>query len=286
MPRGNGLLRSRGLSASRTTPIRRTTTTASSEALLALALEAAQAAGRLLLTELETGPTGLTWKTSRADIVCDVDHAAEALIVETIAAARPDDAILAEESGERPGTSGVRWVVDPLDGSTNYAYGRPCFAVSVAAEIDGEVVAGVVVDPSRQETFTAVRGGGATCNGRRLAVAGAEELALALVGTGLSPDPARRAEQAALLSRISACALDVRHSGSAAVDLCSVAAGRLDLYYESDLRHWDRAAGALVATEAGASVVGLDGGPATDAMTIAGAPRLVEELAQALAGAL
>lgn len=232
---------------------------------------------------LATGPHVVSTKSSPRDLVTDLDRASEALIVELLMACRPGDGVLGEESGERPGTSGVRWVIDPLDGTANYLRGMPAFAVSVAAELDGETVAGVVHDPSRQETFTAVRGHGARCNGRPVTVSDRGNLSLALLGTGFSHDAAKRARQAVVLGQLVSRVQDVRHSGSAALDLCWVAAGRLDVYYEGDTRHWDRAAGALIASEAGASVSGADAGPPSDDMIIAGTPRLADALMRLLA---
>jgi myo-inositol-1(or 4)-monophosphatase len=231
--------------------------------LLTLASEAAVAAGVLLRDGLEAAPAQVTTKTSLTDMVSELDRASEDLIARTILAARPDDAILGEEGGPSgPGTSGVRWVVDPLDGTTNYLYRFPAWAVSIAAERDGEVVAGVVHDPTHGETFSALLGQGAWCNGRTLRVGGAPNLAVSLVGTGFGYDAATRARQGAAVARVLPLVRDVRRAGAAALDLCWVAAGRLDAYYERGLQHWDWAAGMLVATEAGAVVGVLDDGTA------------------------
>lgn len=206
----------------------------------------------------------------------EVDVACERLIVDRLLAARPDDAILGEEGGPRPGTSGVRWIIDPLDGSLNHARGLPAYAVSIAAEVAGTVVAGVVHAPAGDgRTYTAVRGRGAFCDGRRLTASRRTRLAEALVGTGFGHDPARRGPQAALIATLAGRVLDIRHGGSAALDLCHVAAGRLDLYCEYDTRPWDRAAGILIAEEAGAAVEGRRPGPATDELVIAGSAPLV-----------
>jgi myo-inositol-1(or 4)-monophosphatase len=251
------------------------------EALLALALEAAGAAG-LLLREGQASPaTAVTTKTSLTDMVSELDRASEELVIRTILWARPDDAVLGEEGGlTGPGTSGVRWVVDPLDGTTNYLYGFPSWAVSIAAEVDGEVVAGVVNDPTHGEVFRAVLGGGAWCNDERLEVEGAPALAVALVGTGFGYDPAVRARQGAELARVLPHVRDVRRAGAAALDLCWVAKGRLDAYYERGLQPWDWAAGMLVASEAGAEVTVLDDGTA-----VVAPPHLHRDLVALLAGA-
>lgn len=252
--------------------------------LLDLAVSAAVSAGNLLLRRQSSGSVAVASKTSPVDLVTDLDRASESLIVGMVTRDRPDDAVLGEETGELPGTSGVRWVVDPLDGTANYVHAHSHFAVSVAVEVDGSTVAGVVHDPSRRETFSALRGVGAWRDGKRLSVGGRTELRRALVGTGFSHDMEIRACQSRLLTRVVGQVLDVRVSGSAALDLCWVAAGRLDLYYESDTRLWDRAAGTLVAVEAGAWVGGADGGPPSDQMTVAGTPEMANELRKLLRG--
>jgi myo-inositol-1(or 4)-monophosphatase len=254
--------------------------------LLDIALEAATAAGALLASAER--PQVLSTKSSPTDVVTQMDRAAEALITRTIRAARPDDAFLAEESGAAgEGASGVRWVIDPLDGTVNYLYGLPDWAVSIAAEVDGTVVAGVVEVPTRGETFSAVRGRGAwldSAGGRReLRCGPGPELSQALVATGFGYRAERRRVQgevvAALLPRIR----DIRRAGSAAVDLCNVAAGRVDGYYERGLNPWDYAAGGLVAEEAGAVVAGLHGEAASTSMAIAAGQKLYPLLAGALA---
>jgi fructose-1,6-bisphosphatase/inositol monophosphatase family enzyme len=148
----------------------------------------------------------------------------------------------------------VRWVIDPLDGTTNYLYGFPSFAVSIAAELDGQALLGAVHDPVHGETFTALVGRGSRRNGQPLRVRGAGELATALVGTGFAYQAQRRAAQAAVLARVLPEVRDIRRAGAAALDLCWVACGRLDAFYEQGLAPWDRAAGSLVAAEAGAWV--------------------------------
>lgn len=231
--------------------------------LLELAVEAATAAGELLLEGLAAAPRQVGTKTSRTDMVTELDRASEDLIRATVLKARPGDAYLGEEQGlGGVGTSGVRWVVDPLDGTTNYLYRYPAWAVSIAAELDGEVVAGVVHDPTHEEMFTAVKGEGAWCQGRRLAVSGAPALAVALVGTGFGYDADVRAAQGQVVARALPAVRDIRRGGAAALDLCWVAAGRLDAYYERGLQPWDWAAGMLIAGEAGAVVEVLPDGTA------------------------
>jgi myo-inositol-1(or 4)-monophosphatase len=232
--------------------------------LLDIAARAARAAGDLLARRFGGPATGLAAKTSRTDLVSDTDRAAEALILELLRRERPDDAILAEEGGGATGGSGVRWLVDPLDGTINYLWGIPQWSVSVAAlDAEGPLV-GVVHDPPRGETFRAGRGGGAWLGRTRLRMGAGPPLAEALVGTGFNYRAEERARQAARLTRVLPAVRDVRRFGSAAIDMAWVAAGRLDAYFETGLSPWDWAAGRLLVTEAGGVVRELpaDGGPA------------------------
>ncbi len=219
--------------------------------LLDLARSVALEAAELLMAGLRRGNLAVDTKTSPTDMVSEMDRAAEQLIVDMLRSARPHDAILGEEGANDAGTSGVRWVVDPIDGTTNYLHGLPGFAVSIAAELHGTTVAGVVADPMHNETFTAVAGGGARRNGEPISVATVDDPSLALVSTGFSYDPERRRRQAAVLVAVLPAVGDLRRMGAASVDLCSVACGRVDAHYERGLQPWDYAAGALVATEAG-----------------------------------
>ncbi|MGH9074009.1 MAG: inositol monophosphatase family protein, partial [Acidimicrobiales bacterium] len=212
--------------------------------------------------------------------------AAEAMIVGGLRRARPDDAVLSEEGASAPGTTGLRWVVDPLDGTTNYLYGLPAFAVSVAAEADGRPLLGVVHDPSRGDTFSAVAGGGARRNGSVLRLGPAPTLDRALIGTGFGYDSARRLAQARLLPTVLPAVRDIRRVGSAALDLCWVAAGILDGFYEAGLKPWDHAAGSLVAAEAGAFVGTVGGGEALPELVVAAAPGLEGQLVRLLEAAV
>ena len=238
----------------------------------------ARDAGGLLRDGLDRVRVLVDTKTTSTDMVTEMDRAAEALIVERLLHARPDDGILGEEGTDHAGTSGVRWVVDPLDGTTNYLYALPGFAVSIGAELDGTVVAGAVYDVVRDELFAATLGGGATRNGSPIRVSTATDLALALVGTGFSYDAERRRRQAAVLVEVLPHIRDVRRFGAAAVDLCSVACGRVDAYYERGLAPWDLAAGGLIAAEAGAVVTDLRGGPPRDGSVLAAGPGVAEAL--------
>ena len=228
---------------------------------LEVAVDAARRAGGLLLGRLGTLRT-IDYKGSPSNIVTEMDHHAEALIVGCIAERFPDHAILAEEGGGRPGKASHRWIVDPLDGTTNYAHGMPFFAVSIALEVDGLVQIGVVFDPNRDECFTAMRGGGAFLNGDRLRVSETPTLDESLLSTGY-PYEIRKirdnnlAEHAAFVVRCRS----VREMGSAAINLALVAAGRLDAFWELKLGPWDVAAGCLMVEEAGGRVTTPEGGP-------------------------
>jgi myo-inositol-1(or 4)-monophosphatase len=250
--------------------------------LLELAERVAREAGELLLSGADELRVDVGTKSSGTDMVSEMDRAAEALIVEGILASRPDDAILGEETGAREGTSGVRWVIDPLDGTTNYLYRHPTWSVSVAAEVDGVVQAGVVAVPGHRETFTAVRGEGAWLNGEAIAVSKEDDLARALVGTGFGYLAGRRARQAEVLPHLLPVVRDIRRSGVASLDLCWVACGRLDGYYEAGGQPWDVAAGLLIATEAGAVISGLDGGPVAPESVMVATPGVAPALFELL----
>jgi myo-inositol-1(or 4)-monophosphatase len=219
-------------------------------------------------------------KSSPTDVVTEMDRAAEELIRRRILAARPGDSILGEEGGETGSGSQVRWIVDPLDGTVNYLYGLPDWAVSIAAEVAGTVVAGVVCAPLQRNTYVATLGGGAWLHSgwrdgpARLSANTGVDLADALVATGFSYTAGQRARQGAIVAGLVPKIRDIRRAGAAAVDLCSLAAGRVDAYYESGVHYWDIAAGGLIASEAGARVGGLDGRAAGPDMTLAASPDL------------
>jgi len=223
-------------------------------------------------------------KSTATDMVTEVDHEVERLIVDGILAARPDDGILGEEGADVAGTSGHRWIVDPIDGTTNYLYGHPGFAVSIACEREGEVVVGVVNDPLHGELYAATRGDGATRNGAPIRCSEETDIAKALVATGFGYDPERRREQGAVIARVLADIRDIRRMGAAAVDLCSVASGRVDAYFERGLNAWDLAAGELIASEAGAVIEAIEGGPARAGSVLAAPPALIEPLRALLVG--
>jgi fructose-1,6-bisphosphatase/inositol monophosphatase family enzyme len=217
-------------------------------------------------------------------MVSDADRDAEVLIRDLLAAERPGDGLLGEEGSLVQGSSGRRWVVDPLDGTTNYLYRFPAWVVSVALEDGsspsggtGGALVGVVHDPLRGETFAARRGRGATRNGAQIVASGAQRLDGALIGTGFGYAAERRAAQAEVAARVLPRVRDIRRAGAAALDLCMVACGRLDGYYERGLNEWDWAAGSLIASEAGATVLPLPGEPFG---LVVASPAIADELAE------
>jgi myo-inositol-1(or 4)-monophosphatase len=223
-------------------------------ALLDIALDAARTAGAMLLERFRGPASGVSSKSSPTDPVSDADRAAEALIVEVIARRRPRDAIVTEEGSGRAVGPELTWVVDPLDGTVNFLFGIPVWSVSIAVEDQEGAVAGVVFDPNRNETYSAVRGGGAYLNGDPVRVSRRSELAHALVGTGFAYDSRAREVQAAIVGRVLPRVRDIRRTGSAALDLAAVACGRLDAFYEAPMEWWDKAAGVLLVREAGGVV--------------------------------
>ncbi|MFG2333436.1 inositol monophosphatase family protein [Streptomyces sp. NPDC048604] len=252
--------------------------------LLDLALEAGRRAGVLLRDGRPHDLSVARTKSSPIDVVTEMDLAAEKLITGFLADHRPDDGFLGEEGAASPGTSGVRWVVDPLDGTVNYLYGLPTWAVSIAAEVGGETVVGVVEAPMRGETYRAVRGGGAYMRAgdggqwRPLAARPAPPLDQALVSTGFNYVQTVRSHQADVAQRLIPQLRDIRRSGSAAIDLSDVAAGRLDGYYERGLSPWDLAAGDLIAREAGALTGGRPGERPSGELAVAASSGVFEPL--------
>ncbi|HVF41928.1 MAG TPA: inositol monophosphatase family protein [Pyrinomonadaceae bacterium] len=231
--------------------------------MLNFAIQTARDAGKILADKF--GRALRVSNKGDIDLVTEADIAAERLIVERIRSYHPRHAILTEESGDvvSPGEAGseYKWVIDPLDGTTNYAHGYPVFCVSIALEHEGRVVLGVVYDPTRDELFAAERGGGATLNGRGLRVSETDELNGALLCTGFPYDVRDRGDFARHFRNFIMRAQSVRRDGAAALDLAYVAAGRFDAFYEEGLRPWDVAAGVLLVEEAGGRVTHYDGSP-------------------------
>jgi len=257
--------------------------------LCGIAVSVARETGEMLASRAGRVEVAAT-KSSPTDVVTEMDRRAEALIRSRILAERPDDAILGEEEGQTGDTAGApaRWVVDPLDGTVNYLYGLHDWAVSIAAEVAGTVVAGAVFVPVRGEMFSAFAGGGAWLEAAggepaRLRCGPGVPLRQALVGTGFGYLPGRRQVQGEVVAALLPRLRDIRRIGVASVDLCAVAAGRLDGFYERGLNYWDWAAGALVASEAGAVVGGLRGAAVSSSMAVAAGPALFAPLAEALA---
>ncbi len=248
--------------------------------LLPLAWRAAAIAGPFLRDE-RPDDLHVDTKSTPTDAVTAMDRDAEAMIAAMLLADRPTDGLLGEEGGERAGTSGVRWVVDPLDGTVNYLFRLPMWGVSIAAEVDGQVEVGVVATPAFDEAYVAVRGRGAWLvtgdRAERLTGSGCRDLSAALVTTGFGYDAEVRRRQSDVVSGLITQIRDVRRMGAAVVDFCWLARGRVDAYYERGLNAWDYAAGALIAQESGAVVTGLRGDDYSS-FVVAVAPGIAEPL--------
>jgi myo-inositol-1(or 4)-monophosphatase len=248
------------------------------EELLKLAQEIGAEAGALLMDrppafEIES-------KSTAIDIATQMDKKAEAFIVKSILAVRPDDGIIGEEGASVESNSGITWVIDPLDGTVNYFYGLPGWNVSIAAKDNEGALVGVVTAPTINSMWWATRGGGAFYNGSKIQCNNPIELDRALIATGFQYDVAHRATQLEDLVKLVPIARDVRRNGAAAVDLCHVAMGALDAYYESGLKEWDWAAGGLIATEAGATFAQYGQEPTRT--TMAAGPELHSRIADLL----
>ncbi|WP_212832869.1 inositol monophosphatase family protein [Catellatospora sp. TT07R-123] len=245
------------------------------EELLDIAVQVAADAAVTAVRMRSEAITQVGTKSTITDVVTAADRAVEQQVVAALAARRPGDTVLGEEfGGASVSAGGVRWIVDPIDGTVNYLYGLPQYAVSIAAEVDGEVVAGVVHNAATGQVWTAARGRGAWHQGRRLGGSAATELPVALVGTGFAYARERRAYQAAVVAELLPRVRDIRRLGAASLDLCAAADGQLDAYYEKGLAEWDLAAGGLIAREAGLLVTGLSGRAAGPDMVLAAPPAL------------
>jgi len=247
---------------------------------LSLAVEVAHEAGAGLREAFgRLGDLAISAKSTPTDLVSEADVATERLIRARLEAARPDDAILGEEGDDRPGTSGLRWVIDPLDGTVNFLFGIPQWCVSVACEDAEGALMGVVYDPMRDETWAAERDGPATLDGAPFAAPAREGgLARSLVATGFGYDAGVREAQARVLARLLPQVRDVRRLGAAALDLAWAAAGRVDAYFERGVQHWDIAAGALICARAGLAVHELPPAPPAAAGVLVAPPAIAGEL--------
>lgn len=246
--------------------------------LLDLAVELAHDAGRLLKKRFGSDVGGVSTKATPTDLVSDADREANALLVGAITTRRADDGVLSEEGGGVQSRSGLTWVVDPLDGTVNFLFGIPVWAVSIAVCEGPNTLVGVVHDPMLGETFTAQRGNGAGLNGRPIHVTEAEDLSQSLVATGFAYDARARRVQAELLPDVLPRIRDIRRAGSAALDLAWVAAGRLDGFFESTMKRWDRAAGELLVREAGGRLGELPAPYSDDSGVVAAGSRLFGDL--------
>jgi myo-inositol-1(or 4)-monophosphatase len=248
------------------------------EELVDLAERVARAAGDEVHRRRGGGLFQVSTKSSATDMVTELDRASETLIVRAILEARPDDAIVGEEGADHAGTSGVHWLVDPIDGTTNFLDALPGWAVSIAAADDDGLLAGAVYVPTFSELFSACRGGGGRVDGRPIDCSDKADLSTALIGTGFAYRAEHRAQQGRLAARLLPRVRDLRRFGAASVDLCFVACGRLDGYYEEGLAPWDLAAGELIAREAGAVLTDLAGGRVQPGSVLAAGPALHAQL--------
>lgn len=232
----------------------------------------ARGAGDMALAGRKAGPLDATTKSSPVDMVTKYDRASEEMIIEGLTRLRPDDGIIGEEGGARTGTSGIVWHIDPIDGTTNFFFDIPMWAVSIGAADEHGPIAGAVYAPALAEMFGAARGQGSHVNGKRLRVRDNDRMSDALVCTGYSYDVQNRGPHARRVARMLTQVRDVRRFGAAAIDLCFVAAGRYDVYFEEHLHSWDLVAGQLIATEAGAIVTDYRGGVVTPKQVLAANP--------------
>jgi len=244
--------------------------------LVSIAEVVAREAGSLLMQRPESFT--FTEKSSAVDFATQMDQAAEKLIVEMLLTQRSDDGIIAEEGAARQSKSGVTWVIDPLDGTVNYLYGLPGWNISIAAKTHEGVIASVVYAPTINSLWKATKGAGAYLNNKTIKCNDPVNLNLALIATGFSYDLELRKDQGLRMQRLIPQIRDLRRNGAAAVDLCYVAMGAVDGYFESSLKEWDFAAGGLIATEAGALISGRTGGAPDGDMVVCAGPSLHAQL--------
>ncbi|MEO8363067.1 MAG: inositol monophosphatase family protein [Ilumatobacteraceae bacterium] len=248
--------------------------------LVDIASTLASQAGTMALLGRRAGIGDVQTKTTSTDMVTEFDKASEKLIVEGLTLSRPDDAIVGEEGTFDPGTSGVTWYIDPIDGTTNFLYSLPNWAVSIGATDESGTLAGVVYIPALDELFTAIRGEGAHLNGSPIHCNSSAVLAHALLSTGFSYSSASRTVQAQRIAQLIHLVRDIRRLGAASIDLCYVACGRFDAYFEENLAPWDFVAGELIAREAGCRTGNFVGQPVTPSQLLVAVPDIFDELAK------
>ena len=260
-----------------------TTSTSIGSQLRLVAESLAREAGDMALRGRKSGPLTVTTKSSPIDIVTKFDKASEAMITEGLSKVRPDDAIIGEEGASKHGTSGITWHIDPIDGTTNFYFDVPMWAVSIGAVDEHGPLAGAVYVPALGEMFSGARGEGSTLNGMPIGVRENNDLADALVCTGYSYQISERAVHAKRVADIVMNVRDIRRFGAAAIDLCFVACGRLDAYFEEHLNSWDLIAGQVIATEAGAVFSDYVGNAVTPAQVLAATPGVHADLIHLIA---
>ena len=253
--------------------------------LLGIATDLARAAGDMALAGRKAGLHNVQTKSTATDMVTEFDRASEVLIVEGMRIARPDDAIVGEEGASISGTSGITWHIDPIDGTTNFLYDLPAWAVSIGASDADGPLAGVVYIPALGEMFSATRNGGAFLNGSPIHCNNITDVSQALVCTGFSYSADQRTIQAKRVSQFIHQSRDIRRAGAAAIDLCFVACGRIDAYFEENLHQWDIAAGILIAHEAGCKSGDFSGNAPRPAEILTSAPAIFDQLSQLIMAA-
>ena len=251
--------------------------------LLALAQRLAREAGNHARLGRSQGMHVVGTKLTDTDMVTKFDRESEAMIIAGLRAARPDDSIVGEEGGGHRGNSGIEWHVDPIDGTTSFMYGLPSWCVSIGAQDSNGSMVGAVYLPDLDEMFAAVRGGGATLNGRPISCSTLTDVSKALVATGFSYTPAHRTVQSHRVTEFIHRIRDIRRMGAAAVEICFVACGRLDAYFEENLHSWDVVAAELIAREAGARSGDFEGGPMHPAEVLVAGPGIFDSLSAFLA---
>ena len=246
--------------------------------LLQIAVDLAHRAGDLAAAGRATGTIEVSTKSTLTDMVTEYDRAAEALIVDALATSRPGDGIVGEEGSSKPSATGISWIIDPIDGTTNFLYDLPGWAVSIAAADEHGPLAAAVYAPALATTFTATRGDGAFRNGQPISASSLTSTSTALVATGFSYRVDRRVWQSRWVHNLLPHVRDLRRMGAASVDLCNVACGRVDAYIEDGLGPWDLAASHLIAIEAGAVATDWEGGPISPNRVFVSAPGIAVEL--------